>query len=221
MGRGKIEIKKIENSVHRQVTFCKRRGGLMKKAYELSVLCDAEVALIVFSSRGKLYELGTSNSNSNSNSMRSILERYQKCSQTAKHVNFSNNTSHEKMRQEINLLKQQIDQLKLTNRYLMGEGLGSVTFDELNQLETRLQRGISQVRSKKNELMLEEIKVLQSKEHMLRMNNMILQGKLDECTNGKGITSVLTHGYTTLLPNQHVPCGFDLSNQSLSSNVEM
>jgi MADS-box transcription factor len=65
MGRGKIEIKKIENSVHRQVTFCKRRGGLMKKAYELSVLCDAEVALIVFSSRGKLYELGTSNNTSN------------------------------------------------------------------------------------------------------------------------------------------------------------
>lgn len=65
MGRGKIEIKKIENSVHRQVTFCKRRGGLMKKAYELSILCDAEVALIVFSGRGKLYELGASSSNMN------------------------------------------------------------------------------------------------------------------------------------------------------------
>jgi len=220
MGRGKIEIKKIDNSVHRQVTFCKRRGGLMKKAYELSVLCDAEVALIVFSSRGKLYELGASNSNGNS--MRSILERYQKCAQTAKHINFSNNTSQEKMRQEVHLLRQQIDQLKLTNRYLMGEGLGSVTFEELTQLENRLQRGINQVRSKKNELMLEEIKDLQNKEHQLRMNNMMLQGKLDECSNGKGITSLLTHGFASLLPlNQHVPSGFDLSNHSLSSNVDM
>jgi len=55
-GRGKIEIKRIENTNNRQVTFCKRRNGLLKKAYELSVLCDAEVALVVFSSRGRLYE---------------------------------------------------------------------------------------------------------------------------------------------------------------------
>jgi hypothetical protein len=56
MGRGRIEIKRIENTTNRQVTFCKRRNGLLKKAYELSVLCEAEVALIVFSSRGRLYE---------------------------------------------------------------------------------------------------------------------------------------------------------------------
>lgn len=56
MGRGKTEIKRIENTTNRQVTFCKRRNGLLKKAYELSVLCDAEVALIVFSTRGRLYE---------------------------------------------------------------------------------------------------------------------------------------------------------------------
>lgn len=56
LGRGKIEIKRIENTTNRQVTFCKRRSGLLKKAYELSVLCDAEVALVVFSNRGRLYE---------------------------------------------------------------------------------------------------------------------------------------------------------------------
>ncbi|AQL01873.1 Agamous-like MADS-box AGL8-like protein [Zea mays] len=55
-GRGKIEIKRIENTTNRQVTFSKRRNGPLKKAYELSVLCDAEVALVVFSSRGCLYE---------------------------------------------------------------------------------------------------------------------------------------------------------------------
>jgi len=56
MGRGKVELKRIENKINRQVTFAKRRNGLLKKAYELSILCDAEVALIIFSSRGKLYE---------------------------------------------------------------------------------------------------------------------------------------------------------------------
>ncbi|GMQ10993.1 hypothetical protein CsSME_00053784 [Camellia sinensis var. sinensis] len=56
MGRGRVDLKRIENKINRQVTFAKRRNGLFKKAYELSVLCDAEVALIVFSNRGKLYE---------------------------------------------------------------------------------------------------------------------------------------------------------------------
>uniref|UniRef100_M0ZP50 MADS-box transcription factor FBP4 n=1 Tax=Solanum tuberosum TaxID=4113 RepID=M0ZP50_SOLTU len=56
MGRGKVELKRIENKINRQVTFAKRRNGLLKKAYELSILCEAEVALIIFSNRGKLYE---------------------------------------------------------------------------------------------------------------------------------------------------------------------
>lgn len=59
LGRGRIEIKKIENLSSRQVTFSKRRNGLLKKAKELSVLCDAEVAVIVFSSTGKLYEFSS------------------------------------------------------------------------------------------------------------------------------------------------------------------
>ncbi|XP_054824266.1 MADS-box transcription factor 27-like isoform X3 [Prosopis cineraria] len=56
MGRGKIEIRRIDNSTSRQVTFSKRRKGLIKKAKELTILCDAEVGLVIFSSTGKLYE---------------------------------------------------------------------------------------------------------------------------------------------------------------------
>ncbi|CAK9256977.1 unnamed protein product [Sphagnum tenellum] len=54
MGRVKLEIKKIENPTNRQVTYSKRRNGLIKKAYELSVLCDIDVGLIMFSPSGKL-----------------------------------------------------------------------------------------------------------------------------------------------------------------------
>ncbi|KAK4416408.1 MADS-box transcription factor ANR1 [Sesamum alatum] len=56
MGRGKIVIQRIDNSTNRQVTFSKRRSGLLKKAKELAILCDAEVGVIIFSSTGKLYE---------------------------------------------------------------------------------------------------------------------------------------------------------------------
>jgi hypothetical protein len=59
MVRGKTQMKRIENPTSRQVTFSKRRNGLLKKAFELSVLCDAEVALVVFSPRGKLYEFAS------------------------------------------------------------------------------------------------------------------------------------------------------------------
>ncbi|KAK1261809.1 Agamous-like MADS-box protein AGL14 [Acorus gramineus] len=59
MVRGKTQMRRIENTSRRQVTFSKRRNGLLKKAFELSVLCDAEVGLIVFSPRGKLYEFSS------------------------------------------------------------------------------------------------------------------------------------------------------------------
>jgi MADS-box transcription factor len=56
MGRGKVQLRRIENNVSRQVTFSKRRSGLLKKAHEIAVLCDADVAVIVFSAKGRLYE---------------------------------------------------------------------------------------------------------------------------------------------------------------------
>ncbi|KAJ3695790.1 hypothetical protein LUZ60_001167 [Juncus effusus] len=54
MGRVKVAIKKIDNITTRQVTFSKRRSGLIKKAYELAILCDIDIALIMFSPSGKL-----------------------------------------------------------------------------------------------------------------------------------------------------------------------
>lgn len=59
MGRGKIEIKRIQNTTTRQVTFSKRRTGLVKKTHELSVLCDAQIGLIVFSTTGKMFQYCT------------------------------------------------------------------------------------------------------------------------------------------------------------------
>ncbi|KAJ9170323.1 hypothetical protein P3X46_018439 [Hevea brasiliensis] len=54
MGRVKLPIKRIENNTNRQVTFSKRRNGLIKKAYELAILCDIDIALIMFSPSGRL-----------------------------------------------------------------------------------------------------------------------------------------------------------------------
>ncbi|KAK6945930.1 Transcription factor, MADS-box [Dillenia turbinata] len=57
-GRQKIEIKKIEKKNDLQVAFSKRRNGLFKKASELGTLCNAEVAMVLFSPGGKAYSFG-------------------------------------------------------------------------------------------------------------------------------------------------------------------
>ncbi|KAH9317895.1 hypothetical protein KI387_019664, partial [Taxus chinensis] len=72
MAREKIEIKKIENKAARHVTFSKRRKGLMKKAEELAILCEADIGLIIFSATGKLFEYSSSG-------MKMILGKYSKC----------------------------------------------------------------------------------------------------------------------------------------------
>lgn len=61
MGRKKIQISRIEDERVRKVTFTKRKAGLMKKAMELSMLCDCEVGLIIFTPQPdqKLYKYGS------------------------------------------------------------------------------------------------------------------------------------------------------------------
>ncbi|KAA0202753.1 hypothetical protein HAZT_HAZT006651 [Hyalella azteca] len=51
-----LTFKSIEACLSLQVTFTKRKFGLMKKAYELSVLCNCEIALIIFNSSNKLFQ---------------------------------------------------------------------------------------------------------------------------------------------------------------------
>ncbi|XP_054816468.1 agamous-like MADS-box protein AGL11 isoform X2 [Prosopis cineraria] len=173
MGRGKIEIKRIENTTNRQVTFCKRRNGLLKKAYELSVLCDAEVALIVFSSRGRLYEYSNNN-------IRSTIERYKKACSDSSGACSITEINAQYYQQESAKLRQQIQMLQNSNRHLMGDALSTLTVKELKQLENRLERGISRIRSKKHEMLLAEIEYRQKREIELENENICLRTKIAE-----------------------------------------
>ncbi|TYJ05844.1 hypothetical protein E1A91_A12G192300v1 [Gossypium mustelinum] len=53
MGRVKLKIKRLESYSNRQVTYSKRRTGILKKAKELSILCDIHIILLMFSPTGK------------------------------------------------------------------------------------------------------------------------------------------------------------------------
>ncbi|KAK4585367.1 hypothetical protein RGQ29_022863 [Quercus rubra] len=173
MGRGKIEIKRIENTTNRQVTFCKRRNGLLKKAYELSVLCEAEVALIVFSSRGRLYEYAN-------NSTKSTIERYKKACNDGSGTSSIEETNAQYYQQESAKLRQLIQNMQNSNRHLLGEGLSSLNIKEMKQLESRIERGLTRIRSKKHEMLLAEIEYSQKRVMELENESLYLQAKIAE-----------------------------------------
>ncbi|KAK1281930.1 hypothetical protein QJS10_CPB22g00619 [Acorus calamus] len=138
-----------------RVTFAKRRNGLLKKAYELSVLCDAEVALIIFSGRGKLYEFCSSNN------MLKTLERYQKC----------NYGAPEPIMPSKEIQKMKCDSIGITfpqgyqslSRHFLGEDLGPLNSKQLEQLERQLESSVRQIRSTRIQQMLDQLSDLQRK----------------------------------------------------------
>ncbi|XP_062116771.1 agamous-like MADS-box protein MADS2 isoform X2 [Humulus lupulus] len=174
MGRGRVELKRIENKINRQVTFAKRRNGLLKKAYELSVLCDAEVAVIIFSNRGKLYEFCSGSS------MIKTLEKYKKYSYGALEATQPLIDSHENSYQEYLKLKARVEVLQRSQRNLLGEDLGPLNTNELEQLENQLEISLRQIRSMKTQCMLDQLNDLQHREEFLLEANKELRRKLEE-----------------------------------------
>lgn len=174
MARGKVQLRRIENPVHRQVTFCKRRAGLLKKARELSVLCDAHIGIIIFSAHGKLYDLATTGT------MEELIERYKTASGEAQQGDGSDNQRMDP-KQETMVLQQEINLLQKGLRYIYGNRANEhMTVEELNSLERYLEIWMYNIRSAKMQIMIQEIQALKSKEGMLKAANEILQEKIVE-----------------------------------------
>ncbi|CAA2991845.1 truncated transcription factor CAULIFLOWER A-like [Olea europaea subsp. europaea] len=174
MGRGRVQLKRIENKISRQVTFSKRRSGLLKKAHEISVLCDAEVALIVFSTKGKLFEYSTDSS------MEKIIERYERYSYAEQRLNMTDDESQEKWNLEFPKLVARVELLQRNIRNYVGEDLGPLSLRELQSLEQQLDTAVKRIRTRKNQLMHESISELQKKERSLQEQNNLLLKKMKE-----------------------------------------
>ncbi|KAF5725423.1 MADS-box transcription factor FBP29 [Tripterygium wilfordii] len=175
MGRGRVHLRRIENKINRQVTFCKRRAGLLKKAHEISVLCDADVALIVFSNKGKLFEF------SSDSSMDKILEKYERYSYSEQH--FMTGTASEPQEiwpAEYPKLTSRLEVLQRNIRNYSGQELDPLSFRELQQLEQQIDTALKRVRLRKNQLLHDSVSELQKKEKALQEQNNLLAKKLLE-----------------------------------------
>ncbi|KAJ9174141.1 hypothetical protein P3X46_017201 [Hevea brasiliensis] len=205
MGRGRVQLKRIENKINRQVTFSKRRTGLLKKAHEISVLCDAEVALIVFSYKGKLFEYSTDSC------MEKILERYERYSYAERQLTADLN-SQENWTLEYNRLKAKVELLQRNLRHYMGEDIDSLSLKELQNLEQQLETALKHIRTRKNQLMYESISELQKKEKAIQEQNSMLAKQIKE--NEKAVAQQALweqHNHGTnmspfLLPQPPLPC---------------
>ncbi|XP_058221969.1 MADS-box transcription factor 23-like isoform X6 [Rhododendron vialii] len=183
MGRGKIVIRRIDDTTSRQVTFSKRRNGLLKKAKELGILCDAEVGVIIYSSTNKLYDFATTN-------MKSIIERYNKSKE--EHHQLANSSSEVKFWQrEAAMLRQQLQNLQENHRQMMGEELSGLSVKELQTMETQLEMSLRGVRMKKDQMFMDEIQELSQKGNLLHQENVELvnlarQENMELCKKGFG-----------------------------------
>ncbi|TYI88851.1 hypothetical protein E1A91_D03G011500v1 [Gossypium mustelinum] len=139
MGRGKIEIKKIENATNRQVTYSKRRNGLFKKAQELTVLCDAKVSLIMFSSTGKFHEFLSPNI-----STKGFFDLYQKTTGIDLW-----NSHYERMEENYRSLKEINKKLRREIRQRMGGDLNELNIKELQALEAKMDSSLLAIRERK------------------------------------------------------------------------
>ncbi|XP_039160750.1 MADS-box protein AGL42-like isoform X1 [Eucalyptus grandis] len=143
MARGKVQMRRIENATSRQVTFSKRRTGLLKKAYELSVLCDAEVAVIIFSQKGRLYEF------SSNSEIRKTIDRYCRSTNDAAIYQACMEQYILRLKQETTDMERKIELLEVSLRKLSGQCLGSCSMDEIQEIGDQLERSLSSIRERK------------------------------------------------------------------------
>jgi len=131
--RGRVELRRIEDRTSRQVRFSKRRSGLFNKAYELSVLCDARVGLIVFSPAGRLYQFASSGS-----SIEEIFGRYWDLANTINGLNIEARDSTvdcNTQKEQQSSVSSLPDQLNIIAQWGMEANAEEMSMTEIRNLE--------------------------------------------------------------------------------------
>ncbi|CAN6285420.1 unnamed protein product [Urochloa humidicola] len=173
--RERIAIRRIDNLAARQVTFSKRRRGLFKKAEELSILCDAEVGLVVFSATGKLFHFASS-------SMKQIIDRYDSHSKTLQKSEAPSQLQSHVDDSTCAKLRGELAEASLKLRQMRGEELQRLSVQQLQELEKTLESGLGSVLKTKSQKIHDEINGLERKRMQLIEENSRLKEQVTRMT---------------------------------------
>ncbi|KAL9177497.1 hypothetical protein ABFS82_01G062400 [Erythranthe guttata] len=184
MAREKMKIKKIANVAARQVTLTKRRKGLFKKAEELSILCDAEIGLLIISSSSitpiHFFTYATT-------SMKDIIERYKLHSKNLDELEQPSELQQLVRDSNFSEINKEVAERSHQLRRMREEELQGLSIDELHRLEQSMEAGLRRIMEKKEEKIMREINQLQEKMMQLMEGNKLLRREvMDIITNGSG-----------------------------------
>ncbi|RXH69938.1 hypothetical protein DVH24_007194 [Malus domestica] len=164
MGRVKLKIKRLENTNGRQATYAKRKNGIMKKANELSILCDIDIVLLMFSPTGKpslcsgkrsieevIAKFAQLTPQERAKRKLESLEALKKTFKKLDHDDLSNQSS---------LLQTQLSEIK--KRLSCWTSLDKInSVEQLGQMEGSLRESLNQIRTHKENLQKQQIMSLE------------------------------------------------------------
>nr|ALI16960.1 dormancy-associated MADS-box transcription factor [Pyrus pyrifolia] len=164
----KIKIRRIDYLPARQVTFSKRRRGIFKKAEELSILCESEVAVIIFSQTGKLFDYSSS-------STKDVIARYKLHTGGEKSDQITLHQLQSEKENTIRLSKELEDKTRKL-RQMKGEDLQDLDLYQLNKLEKLVEASVGRVIKTKEKKIMSEIMALTNKgAELIEANNQLKQ----------------------------------------------
>ncbi|XP_074347766.1 agamous-like MADS-box protein AGL65 isoform X1 [Apium graveolens] len=245
MGRVKLKIKRLENTSNRQVTYSKRRGGILKKAKELSILCDIDIVLLMFSPTGKPTMFTGARSNiedviarfaqltSQERAKRKLesLEVLRKTFKKLDHdINIdeflcSSNQSVEEMSSHVNMLRAQVaDVHKRLSHWSNPDEIDNI--EHLRQMEESLSQSLSQIRIHKENLESNQLFPLDcDDEYQNGMNSSLVIGAMQESQHLSWLPTnenhqVILPAEPNYLQTRDTVCSRDISLPSYSGLLE-
>ncbi|XP_061370903.1 agamous-like MADS-box protein AGL30 isoform X2 [Gastrolobium bilobum] len=189
MGRVKLKIKRLENTNGRQATYAKRKNGIMKKATELSILCDIDIILLMFSPTGKPSLCRGRRSNFEEviakfaqltpqerakrklESLEALKKTFKKLDHDVNIQEFLGTSSQtiEDLSNQARLLRTQISEIhERLSHWAEFDKISSV--EQLGQMENSLRESINEIRTRKENTKKQQLVSLQCNNQFNEMN---------------------------------------------------
>ncbi|KAK7829003.1 agamous-like mads-box protein agl19 [Quercus suber] len=109
-------------------------------------------------------------------SMSKTIERYQKRSKD-QGLNGKSEGTNQHVKEDTQSLEKKLELLEVSKRKLLGDGLELCPIDELQQVENQLERSLTKIRARKNQLYREQIEQLREQEKFQLEENAKLRAK--------------------------------------------